>query len=133
MKKHLLLAIAILAAASGCKRHADPTEQRIDDLLAQMTLDEKVGQLNQLNGSGWVSPDISGAIKGGAVGSILNEVNLETVNELQRIAVEESRLHIPLIFARDVIHGFRTMFPIPLGQAATWNPEVVERGARVAA
>lgn len=133
MKKHLLLAIAILAAASGCKRHSDPTEQRIDELLAQMTLDEKIGQLNQLNGSGWVSPDLSGAIKGGAVGSILNEVNLETVNELQRIAVEESRLHIPLIFARDVIHGFRTMFPIPLGQAATWNPEVVERGARVAA
>lgn len=133
MKKHLLLAIAILAAASGCKRQDDPTEQRIDELLAQMTLDEKVGQLNQLNGSGWVSPDLSGAIKGGAVGSILNEVNLETVNELQRIAVEESRLHIPLIFARDVIHGFRTMFPIPLGQAATWNPEVVERGARVAA
>lgn len=133
MKKNLLLAIAILAAASGCKRHADPTEQRIEELLAQMTLDEKIGQLNQLNGSGWVSPDISGAIKGGAVGSILNEVNLETVNELQRIAVEENRLHIPLIFARDVIHGFRTMFPIPLGQAATWNPEVVERGARVAA
>lgn len=133
MKRHLLLAIAIVTAASGCKRQDDPTEQRIDELLAQMTLDEKVGQLNQLNGSGWVSPDISGAIKGGAVGSILNEVNLETVNELQRIAVEESRLHIPLIFARDVIHGFRTMFPIPLGQAATWNPEVVERGARVAA
>lgn len=133
MKKHLLLAIAILTAAAGCKRQDDTTEQRIDELLAQMTLDEKVGQLNQLNGSGWVSPDLSGAIKGGAVGSILNEVNLETVNELQRIAVEESRLHIPLIFARDVIHGFRTMFPIPLGQAATWNPEVVERGARVAA
>lgn len=132
MKAYSLLAFAFAAAVVGCKE-ADPTEQRIDDLLSRMTLDEKIGQMNQLNGSGWVSPDLSGAVKGGAVGSILNEVDLATVNELQRIAVEESRLKIPLIFARDVIHGFRTVFPIPLGQAATWNPDIVERGARVAA
>ena len=108
-------------------------EAQIDQLLAQMTIEEKIGQINQINGAGWASPDIVGQIKAGMVGSMLNEVDLNTINELQRVAVEQSRLHIPLVFARDVIHGFRTVFPIPLGQAATWNPDVVERGARVAA
>ena len=69
----------------------------------------------------------------GRVGSIINEVNPEVVNALQRKAVEESRLGIPLVFARDVIHGFNTVFPIPLGQAATWNPSLVEEAARIAA
>ena len=108
-------------------------EAQIDKLVAQMTIEEKIGQINQIKGAGWASPDIVGQIKAGMVGSMLNEVDLNTINELQRVAVEQSRLHIPLVFARDVIHGFRTVFPIPLGQAATWNPDVVERGARVAA
>ena len=89
--------------------------------------------MNQINGVGWTSPDVKAQVKSGVVGSILNEVNPEAINELQRVAVEESRLGIPLVFARDVIHGFKTMFPIPLGQAATWNPSIVERGARNAA
>lgn len=126
------LALPLLAALTVCQP-ADMTEQRIEALLSQMTLDEKIGQLNQINGSGWVSPDISEAIKAGTVGSIINEADIKTINELQRLAVEESRLGIPIIFGRDVIHGFRTMFPIPLGQAATWSSDVVERGARVAA
>ena len=76
---------------------------------------------------------MSGRVKAGMVGSILNEVNPETVNALQRDAVENSRLGIPLVFARDVIHGFRTIFPIPLGQGATWNPALVEEGSAIAA
>lgn len=88
--------------------------------------------MNQLTGTG-LSDDMVGMVKGGVVGSILNEVDAKTINELQRIAVEESRLGIPLIFARDVIHGFKTIFPIPLGQAASWNPEIVEKAAAVAA
>ena len=80
-----------------------------------------------------LSKNMKESVKTGKVGTILNELNVEVVNELQRIAVEESRLHIPLIVARDVIHGFKTIFPIPLGQAASWNPEVAEEGARVAA
>lgn len=97
-----------------------------------MTIDEKIGQLNQLNGSR-LSDEIKAQIKSGNVGSILNEVNTDIINELQRIAVEESRLGIPLIFARDVIHGFKTIFPIPLGQAASWNTTLIEQAARIAA
>lgn len=104
-------------------------ESRIDALLAQMTLAEKIGQMWQISGK------IDGAeaiIRNGGVGSFLNVVG-EDARELQRIAVDESRLGIPLIFGRDVIHGFRTIFPIPLGQAATFDPAVVREGARVAA
>ena len=91
-----------------------------------MTLEEKIGQLHQLSGGFGIDPDnMKSAIRNGQTGSILNEKDVETIKELQRIAVEESRLGIPLVFGRDVIHGFRTIFPIPLGQAATWNPELV--------
>jgi beta-glucosidase len=72
-------------------------------------------------------------IRGGGLGSILNEVDTKTINRLQKMAVEESRLGVPLIFGRDVIHGFRTVAPIPLAQAASWNPELVEQAATVAA
>ena len=99
-----------------------------------MTLAEKIGQLNQVHaeGSGPVEA-LRGAIREGRVGSIINQVDPALVNELQRIATEESRLGIPLLNGRDVIHGFRTVMPIPLGQAATWNPDNVRDGARVAA
>ncbi len=108
--------------------------ERVQELLAQMTLEEKVGQLQMLQGGGWHVPDhLREAIRAGRVGSVLNEVHVESVNELQRIAVQESRLGIPLLVGRDVIHGFKTVFPIPLGQAATWNPALVERAARLAA
>ena len=106
-------------------------EARIDSLLSQMTLREKVWQLNQLNTADFDT--LGTAVAQGRVGSIINEVNPEVVNALQRKAVEESRLGIPLVFARDVIHGFNTVFPIPLGQAATWNPSLVEEAARIAA
>ena len=113
---------------------AKAIEERIADLLAEMTLEEKVGQLTLSNGGGGHVPDwLRDAVRSGRTGAVLNEVDLDSVNELQRVAVEESRLGIPLLVGRDVIHGFRTVFPIPLGQAATWNPELVERGARIAA
>ena len=109
-------------------------EQRVTSLLARMTLAEKIGQMTQLNASEDGSPEYLGErLRGGLVGSILNQVNVDIVNELQRIAVEESRLGIPLLVGRDVIHGFKTILPIPLGQAATWNPELVRAGARIAA
>ncbi|MDR0873295.1 MAG: glycoside hydrolase family 3 C-terminal domain-containing protein [Prevotellaceae bacterium] len=120
----------LLSCSSSKKENSQ--EEKIDKLIAQMTLDEKIGQMNQLTGLG-LSDDMKNSIREGSVGSILNELDVKTINELQRIAVEESRLHIPLIFARDVIHGFRTIFPIPLGQAASWNPQVAEDGARIAA
>lgn len=137
MKKHLSLSalmVACLLSFSSCgsQKTTDPTEAKIDSLLTQMTLDEKIGQMNQLTGMG-VSVDMKQQIKEGKVGSILNEVDVNIINELQRVAVEESRLHIPLIFGRDVIHGYKTIFPIPLGQAASWNTQLVEEGARIAA
>ena len=109
-------------------------ERRVAALIEQMTLEEKIGQMNQLNGGDDFVPDhLRHELQSGKVGSVLNVVNVEFVNEIQRIAVEESRLGIPLLVGRDVIHGFRTVMPIPLGQAATWNPDVVTAGAEVAA
>ncbi|BEG99095.1 beta-glucosidase [Bacteroides sedimenti] len=97
-----------------------------------MTLEEKIGQMNQISSYGNLE-EMSRLIKKGEVGSILNEIDPVRVNALQRLAIEESRLGIPLLIARDVIHGFKTIFPIPLGQAASFNPQIAEDGARVAA
>ena len=106
----------------------------MSELLSRMTLAEKVGQMRQADASHGHPPDYLGdALRAGEVGSVINNVDVDTVNEMQRIAVEESRLGIPLLVGRDVIHGFRTVLPIPLGQAATWNPELVQEGAREAA
>lgn len=127
-----VITISCIFLACNNQSGKDATEKRIDDLLSKMTLQEKIGQMNQLTGLG-LSNDMQYNVKEGRVGSILNELQPEVINELQRIAVEESRLGIPLVFARDVIHGFKTIFPIPLGQAASWNPQVAEDGARVAA
>ena len=89
-----------------------------------MTVEEKIGQLAQVNADeGKISDKLRAAVRAGTVGSVLNAVDVATVNELQRIAAKESRLGIPLLMGRDVIHGFKTVLPIPLGQAAAWNPE----------
>lgn len=109
------------------------TEERVSALLAEMTLSEKVGQMSQIAGTGGISDGLRNAVREGNVGSILNEIDTLTLNEIQRVAVEESRLGIPIIIGRDIIHGFQTMLPIPLGQAATWNPDLVEKGARMSA
>lgn len=127
----LLFSGQLFAAA---EEGAISIEAQIDGLLTRMTVAEKIGQMTQVNGAGGKIPDsLHEAVKAGEIGSILNEVDVETVNELQRIAVVESRLGIPLLIGRDVIHGFKTILPIPLGQAATFNPELVRKGARVAA
>ena len=107
-------------------------ESRVERILSQMTLAEKIGQMNQVSAGGEVG-NYADALRKGQIGSILNEVDPVKINEFQRLAVEESRLHIPLLVSRDVIHGFHTIFPIPLGLAATFDPALVEEGARVAA
>lgn len=106
--------------------------KKIDALLLRMTLQEKIGQMNQLSYSNNLE-ETGAAVKRGEVGSLLNVMTPEDINALQRAAVKGSRLGIPLLIARDVIHGFKTVFPIPLGQAATFDPSVVQEGARVAA
>lgn len=110
----------------------------VDSVLARLTLEEKLGQLNQVSGLGnptgpGGSPAGYEQIRRGQVGSFLNVVGADTTRKIQRIAVEESRAKIPLLFALDVIHGYRTTFPVPLGEAASWNPAAAERSARVAA
>lgn len=120
---------------SVAPRGSDPQlEKRIDDLLAKMTLEEKIGQMCQLSygGGEQISADVRERLKKGQIGSFLNVSGLKTRNDLQRIAVKESRLGIPLVFGRDVIHGYRTVLPIPLGQSCSWNPDLVEKAARVA-
>lgn len=125
--KYLMTAAAALAIC-GCSEK-DETEKKIDDLLSRMTLHEKIGQMNQLSGGDWLTE----AAEKGEVGSILNCVDPAEINRVQKAAVERSRLGIPILVSRDVIHGFKTIFPIPLGLAATFDPELVESGARVAA
>ncbi|MEG1334401.1 MAG: beta-glucosidase BglX [Bacteroides sp.] len=131
-----LAAYLLLLPFASCTQVSDSKEKliesKVENLLSKMTLAEKIGQMNQISSFGNIE-DMCGVIKKGEVGSILNEVDPVRVNALQRVAVEESRLGIPLLIARDVIHGFKTIFPIPLGQAATFNPAIVETGARVAA
>lgn len=136
MKTHKLFitAAAALFTLAACTEGGDKDtaiEKKVERLLGEMTLEEKIGQMNQL--SPWDYDDLAEKVRRGEVGSILNCTDPEQVNRIQRVAMEESRLGIPLIVARDVIHGYRTIFPIPLGQAASFNPELVERGARVAA
>lgn len=106
-------------------------EKKIDLLLKKMTLKEKIGQMNQLSADDMETN--FKVIQQGMAGSVLSITNPEIANKAQKIAVEETRLGIPLIFGRDVIHGFKTIFPIPLGQAASFNPYLVEKAARVAA
>lgn len=109
----------------------DGTETKVNALLKQMTLREKIGQMNQLSAGS--ADEVAQQIRKGEIGSLLNLTNPTEVNKIQEIAVKESRLGIPVLMSRDVIHGYKTIFPIPLGQAATFDPEVVEAGARVAA
>jgi beta-glucosidase len=126
-------------AQTGTEWSKDPQiEGRVERLLQQMTLEEKVGQMTQFSigtptGPGTGRSDYKEMVAKGEVGSILNMSGAAQTNAMQKIAVEQSRLHIPLIFGLDIIHGYRTSFPIPLGIAASWNPELIERIARLAA
>ncbi|WP_149207080.1 beta-glucosidase BglX [Flavobacterium johnsoniae] len=140
----LLLALSMNGYAQT-KKHMDakkPIEDRISLLMKEMTLEEKVGQMNQYNGS-W---DVTGPkpesgsneekynnIKKGWVGSMLTVRGVKEVRAVQKIAVEETRLGIPLIFGFDVIHGYKTLSPIPLAEAASWDLEAIKNSARVAA
>ncbi len=125
----LYILCALCLVLASCQKK-DPTEQQIDRLLSEMTLEEKIGQMTQVCG-GWYSDDLANQVHAGA-GSMLNSVG-EEANYYQRIAVEETRLGIPMIFGRDIIHGYHTIYPIPLGQAATFDPALVEQAARLTA
>jgi len=129
--KRSLLPTVLLTLLSNVILVAQPAiEHRVDSLLALMTLDEKVGQLVQWNHD---EIDRTGLIREGKVGSMMNILGAEETRKFQEIAVEESRLKIPLLFGLDVIHGYRTTFPIPLASSCTWDPALIEKAERVAA
>jgi beta-glucosidase len=139
----LLLAVGLAPPGLLAQGLVDPAvEARIDALLARMTLEEKVGQLNQYSSDldltgpaprAGAQKEVYDQVRSGQVGSLLNVVGAEATRKAQRLAVEGSRLRIPLLFGLDVIHGYRTIFPIPLGEAASFDPALIERSARVAA
>ena len=110
-------------------------DSRVSALLSRMTLEEKLGQLQQLDGTaeGECRPEHIDLVRRGLLGSTLNVRGVKRTSALQRVAMEESRLKIPILFAFDVIHGYRTIFPVPLGEAASWDLKGVEDDARIAA
>src|SRR5947207_3276766 len=128
-----LPAALALCIAGPAFAQRSAAEQKIDSLLARMTLEEKLGQLNQLSVNQQPTPEQLALVRKGLVGSFLNLTGAAATRDAQRIAVTESRLRIPLIFGHDVIHGYRTIFPIPLGEAGSWDPEAVQAAAHVAA
>jgi beta-glucosidase len=146
MMSRKCFAIALLGASisiGSClvaKAQTSPfsieAKQKAEALLKQMTLDEKLGQLNESSGlvmAGIATEKPDGLIEKGGVGSILWQMDVKEINRLQHIAVEKSRMHIPILFGFDVIHGYRTVFPVPLAMASSWDPSVEEQAQHLAA
>jgi beta-glucosidase len=130
-----VLSVLLLVTSTSHSQGPRNVEQRVNALLAQMTLEEKLGQLQQLDGeaNGNFRPEHLELIRKGLLGSTLNVRGAQRTNQVQRVAMNESRLKIPLLFGFDVIHGYRTIFPIPLAEASSWDPALAERSAAVAA
>ncbi|MEO7394956.1 MAG: glycoside hydrolase family 3 N-terminal domain-containing protein, partial [Chitinophagaceae bacterium] len=139
MKKTILV-VSLLISLISFSQNANETKMNtfVSALLKKMTLEEKIGQLN-LPGSGDIvtgqasNSDIGKKIKEGNVGGLFNIKSVAKIKAVQKIAVEESRLKIPLLFGMDVIHGYETIFPIPLGLSCTWDMNLIERSAKIAA
>ncbi len=137
--QRLMIMFLLFVAINGNAQTTDAKMKAfIDVLMKKMTLDEKIGQLN-LPGSGDIvtgqasSSDVGKKIKEGSVGGLFNIKTVEKIHAVQKVAVEESRLKIPMIFGMDVIHGYQTAFPIPLALSCTWNMQAIEQTARIAA
>ncbi|MBS3768886.1 MAG: glycoside hydrolase family 3 C-terminal domain-containing protein [Bacteroidales bacterium] len=136
----LVFVLVLLGINSwGQSRMDNDISGKVDSVMNLMTLEEKIGQLNLISGEGELTgpvtedSDYVQQIKKGHLGAMLNVNGSEYTRRIQKIALEETRLGIPLIFGYDVIHGYKTIFPIPLGESATWNPGMLERSARIAA
>src|SRR5450432_818721 len=138
MKKIKVLIVLLLIVVAQLYAQDAKMNAFITNLMSKMTLDEKLGQLN-LPGSGDIvtgqasNSDIGKKIREGKVGGLFNIKSVAKIRAVQKVAVEESRLKIPLIFGMDVIHGYETVFPIPLGLSCTWDMKAIERSAQVAA
>lgn len=134
------LTLPIMTAFSPVPdKSEEEKDQFIEELLSKMTLEEKIGQLNLMTAPGDVvtgpqkGENLTNDIKSGNLGNVLNAIGIDYIRSLQRVAVEESRLGIPLSFAFDEIHGYRTTFPIPLAESCTWDPELISKCARAGA
>ena len=130
--------LALLSRSVPCYAQKKTIPQKVDSVLRLMTLEEKIGQMNQYNGD-WDATgpitkdgDKQNQIRKGMLGSMLNVTGVEHTRQLQEMAMQ-SRLRIPLLFGQDIIHGYRTTFPIPLGEAASWDLDAIQRSARIAA
>ena len=144
-RNSVLIVVITLFSVFLCKGQQDTSkdniERKVDSVLSIMTLKEKIGQMNQYTGSWEITgtpSDIDSKtklekLKNGEVGSMLNVLTVEATREAQRIVMENSRLKIPLIFGYDVIHGYKTIFPIPLGESASWDIEAIKKSAEIAA
>ena len=143
MKRFALLLVILLCVTMGLdaknkERILPPMDAFVNELMAKMTVQEKIGQLNLLP-SGDIqtgvseNSSVSEAIRQGRLGAILNLKGVDNIRKVQQMAVEESRLGIPLIFGMDVIHGYETIFPIPLALACSWDIPAIEQSARIAA
>jgi beta-glucosidase len=139
MRKFLFTIALVFCAATLVHAQADAKMNSfVDNLMKKMTLEEKLGQLN-LPAAGDITTgqagntDFAKKIREGKVGGLFNIKGVEKIREVQKLAVEESRLKIPLLFGMDVIHGYKTVFPIPLGLSATWDMQAIERSAQIAA
>ena len=126
MKRFITMMLMALPVLMNAQESID---QRVEEILGKMTIEDKIGQLNQLDGRRDIEA-IKQEVREGTLGSIMNIVDPAVTDELQRIAIEESPSGIPLLFARDVVHGFNTVLPIPLGMAASWDRELIEAAAR---
>ena len=139
--RKVLIGLMVLISLQAAGQSSDPAKMKsfIDVLMKKMTLEEKLGQLNLPAGAGDIvtgaaaSSDIGKKIQEGKVGGLFNIKSVAKIKAIQKVAVEESRLKIPLIFGMDVIHGYQTTFPIPLGMSCIWDMSLVEKAARVAA
>src|SRR5215203_4568747 len=138
IRRMLTGAVIIFSITANAQQNTAKMSAFINNLMGKMTLDEKLGQLN-LPGSGDIvtgqakSSDIAKKIREGKVGGLFNIKSIAKIKEVQRVAVEESRLKIPLIFGMDVIHGYETVFPIPLGLSCSWDMNLIQRSAQIAA
>ena len=134
-----LLGLSLSTAGAATAQTVDAPSQRVRDLLGRMTLEEKIGQLNQVPGGRQraLNSRLDAAalerVRRGEIGSFLHVAGAAQIRDLQRLAVEESRLGVPLLFGMDVVHGYKTLFPVPLALAASWDPELVQQTAHVAA
>ena len=133
-----LILLVLVSANMQAQTSPVDMDRFIDDLMKKMTLEEKIGQLNlpvtgEITTGQAKSSNVAKRIRAGEVGGLFNLKGVERIRDVQKQAVEESRLGIPLLFGMDVIHGYETVFPIPLGLSCTWNMKAIEESARIAA